>query len=389
MIRTKRGFTLIELLVVIAIIAILAAILFPVFAKAREKARATTCLNNQRQIVTNILMYVQDNDEIFPSETAVWTQCSNLSKKILLCPTARSTTNSYVYSHGLSALPMANLLSPTDVICTGDGQHAATTNPTLTYDNVAYSIADYNFIHTNAVIASYADGHATITKQLGATGAAAWLEANYAVSISSGVVSSWNCFSANVTFNKGGGKPTFNATGMNGHEMVDFSDSAGHSQVNAQITPPGISDVTIFVVFKISNPANDNSNRRVMYQWGSTSNQFVVLPLGQIQFWPNGNNSPVLTTPAAPATLYNDGNPHLAVLTASGIGSTIYVDGNQVVTSSTVTPGANVGSTYTMALGQTFGVPCIAISEAIFYTQVLNASDIATTTTYLRGKWGI
>ena len=62
----KRGFTLIELLVVIAIIAILAAILFPVFAKAREKARQTSCLSNLRQIGTAILSYAQDNDEQYP-----------------------------------------------------------------------------------------------------------------------------------------------------------------------------------------------------------------------------------------------------------------------------------------------------------------------------------
>ena len=62
----SRGFTLIELLVVIAIIAILAAILFPVFARAREQARKTTCLSNLKQIGTAMQMYIQDYDETFP-----------------------------------------------------------------------------------------------------------------------------------------------------------------------------------------------------------------------------------------------------------------------------------------------------------------------------------
>src|SRR5438270_7299810 len=62
----NRGFTLIELLVVIAIIAILAAILFPVFAQARDKARMTTCLSNLKQIGTGLMMYAEDYDEILP-----------------------------------------------------------------------------------------------------------------------------------------------------------------------------------------------------------------------------------------------------------------------------------------------------------------------------------
>jgi prepilin-type N-terminal cleavage/methylation domain-containing protein len=64
--RRCRGFTLIELLVVIAIIAILAAILFPVFARAREKARENTCLSNLKQITLGILMYTQDYDGCYP-----------------------------------------------------------------------------------------------------------------------------------------------------------------------------------------------------------------------------------------------------------------------------------------------------------------------------------
>ncbi|MBQ0106135.1 MAG: DUF1559 domain-containing protein [Armatimonadetes bacterium] len=62
----KKGFTLIELLVVIAIIAILAAILFPVFAQAREKARQTSCLSNCKQIGTALQLYVDDYEETFP-----------------------------------------------------------------------------------------------------------------------------------------------------------------------------------------------------------------------------------------------------------------------------------------------------------------------------------
>lgn len=64
--HNKAGFTLIELLVVIAIIAILAAILFPVFARARAKARAANCLSNEKQMALGLLMYVQDYDERFP-----------------------------------------------------------------------------------------------------------------------------------------------------------------------------------------------------------------------------------------------------------------------------------------------------------------------------------
>lgn len=106
-VRRKRGFTLIELLVVIAIIAILAAILFPVFAKAREKARQTSCMSNLKQLGTAVLMYAQDYDETLPSYRLAnsspgcqinwWNQITPYVKnaQILVCPSVANTGAGY------------------------------------------------------------------------------------------------------------------------------------------------------------------------------------------------------------------------------------------------------------------------------------------------------
>src|SRR6056297_2712951 len=122
MLVRRRGFTLIELLVVIAIIAILAAILFPVFARAREKARQTSCLSNVKQIGLAWQMYVQDYDECIPpyyvpnsvrgpelpdlgSSTTLYRQdliypyTKNI--QIWICPSDSYTgTNAYIRSYG-------------------------------------------------------------------------------------------------------------------------------------------------------------------------------------------------------------------------------------------------------------------------------------------------
>jgi prepilin-type N-terminal cleavage/methylation domain-containing protein/prepilin-type processing-associated H-X9-DG protein len=99
--RTRHSaFTLIELLVVIAIIAILAAILFPVFAQAREKARQTSCLNNLRQYSTATLMYVQDYDEAFPMSSYF-----NVTATPPCVETFYSTVNPYVKNAQITQCP--------------------------------------------------------------------------------------------------------------------------------------------------------------------------------------------------------------------------------------------------------------------------------------------
>jgi prepilin-type N-terminal cleavage/methylation domain-containing protein/prepilin-type processing-associated H-X9-DG protein len=103
----RRGFTLIELLVVIAIIAILAAMLFPVFARAREAARKTVCLSNLKQIDLACHMYAQDYDELFPVDNHVCNPHVRFisqvmpymkNSQILYCPSASKTGTSYLQS---------------------------------------------------------------------------------------------------------------------------------------------------------------------------------------------------------------------------------------------------------------------------------------------------
>ena len=143
----RKGFTLIELLVVIAIIAILAAILFPVFAKAREKARQTSCLSNEKEIALAILMYAQDYDEKLPKcrtgQTANntchdwWDFCSPYIKntQIYSCPSYAGQGNWGWLDYGINFLiGQGNGLSLAQV---------AKPSETLLLDDTNYDIVDY------------------------------------------------------------------------------------------------------------------------------------------------------------------------------------------------------------------------------------------------------
>jgi prepilin-type N-terminal cleavage/methylation domain-containing protein len=153
---TKKGFTLIELLVVIAIIAILASILFPVFARARDKARQTTCTSNVKQMVISAQMYAQDHDEVLPGSD--W-QKQLPDAKILYCPNKKD--GGYAYNTYLQGFAIGTLQDPTNVIAFFDADESLTMNPAQTRhsNGAVYGRADGSVV---CVKTSYQAGHMAV-----------------------------------------------------------------------------------------------------------------------------------------------------------------------------------------------------------------------------------
>ncbi|MDR3707684.1 MAG: DUF1559 domain-containing protein [Capsulimonadaceae bacterium] len=138
--KRNNAFTLIELLVVIAIIAILAAVLFPVFATAREKARQSSCTSNMKQLGLALLQYVQDSDEHYPcvgqstTPGAGWASLVYSyvrSTNVYLCPDDMTQTNTvsvsspYVISYGINENLTAALNNPIVTPAAGVGATGA------------------------------------------------------------------------------------------------------------------------------------------------------------------------------------------------------------------------------------------------------------------------
>jgi prepilin-type N-terminal cleavage/methylation domain-containing protein/prepilin-type processing-associated H-X9-DG protein len=179
---SKKGFTLIELLVVIAIIAILASILFPVFAKAREKARQSTCANNLRQIVNAALMYTQDYDEMLvyydkwsnklePYIIAKDENWSSAKLTVWNCPTAvglhkYAITYGYnVTAVGYGARSVAKLQNPSNTFLFKDGRYVSSGGgyygAVLEYSSTgaANPADESNILHSGGANYAFADGH--------------------------------------------------------------------------------------------------------------------------------------------------------------------------------------------------------------------------------------
>ncbi len=176
----RRGFTLIELLVVIAIIAILAAILFPVFARAREKARQASCESNLKQLGLAHLAYAQDYDEMFIFNCRVGVSNSYWyyglepylkNTQIRVCPSTRSTTLGYARRIGgyYSATPMAigQVDRPAERLLMADSQSGnaiyETVHPTATVH------CELRQAHNDGCNVVHVDGHAKWYREAGQT----------------------------------------------------------------------------------------------------------------------------------------------------------------------------------------------------------------------------
>lgn len=197
--RQRDGFTLIELLVVIAIIAILAAILFPVFAKAREKARQTNCLNNIKQLNLAWQQYAQDYDEMsvpyayrvpaggvyryFIQATPLATARPGFldpylkNSQVTLCP---SRTNQEMRHYGanmahvvkqIDPATLAQIQYPAETLLFCDNQNQAAYCPCATTD--AYTPGLNPAPHNDGINVGFCDGHAKWMKPDGAAGTGA------------------------------------------------------------------------------------------------------------------------------------------------------------------------------------------------------------------------
>jgi prepilin-type N-terminal cleavage/methylation domain-containing protein/prepilin-type processing-associated H-X9-DG protein len=187
---TRKGFTLIELLVVIAIIAILAAILFPVFAKAREKARQSSCLSNVKQMMLAMLSYAQDNDECLPvggqSAGGYWVNVIApymKSTQIIICPSsaARSAGTNYgwnFYNFGYTdadhrrhfSVSLAQIMTPSQCILLGDSDMYTISTGVIFNENYLLYAPNYSSTyglsrrHNEGGNYGYCDGHAKWAK---------------------------------------------------------------------------------------------------------------------------------------------------------------------------------------------------------------------------------
>ena len=387
---SRKGFTLIELLVVIAIIAVLAAILFPVFARAREKARQSTCQSNQRQIAVAATMFAQDHEELLPNTATVWNDLA-LEAGILICPTkGKATPNGYGYNSQLSGLGVGDIRDPTAIPLTAD--YSGTSTQFL---NLLMSSADVDLRHSSKAIVSYLDGHVASAIGVYPIGD---------IPVKSGLVAyyradqdCWPTLWADQSGNRrdlfgtSGATMQYLSAGINNIPAMKSITSVSKPMI-ATASGINLNDNTMVVVFK---KLTDSGGLPYCRLGNSLSSGFRLLCFGG-QPWLNFRTN---VNWAGGGNFINLNTPYCVVLASSGLTVSAYKN-------TTTTPFLSMTYASTATITSTIcvggeadgggGAPTgnagtcdILTSEFIVYDHALTAAERLALTTYLVKKYAI
>ncbi len=390
--KNQKGFTLIELLVVIAIIAILAAILFPVFARAREKARQSTCSSNQRQIVAAVQMYCQDHEETLPATSSVWNDI-NVDQKVLTCPSLSGNQKGYLYNQDCGSASIGSFVSPDQIMVTADSKDGKTVDPR----------------HSGKHIVSYLDGHvATATlpfRQLVMNSApAVYYRLND--SVGSSMVQDYSGNGNNGTCIN---KPSLGISGTCGDTWNAMTFSSASQQYlslgNLGNVGSNLGQMSMEIVMKTTSTANQaicgTSGGPATPAQYITSISFATnydgagnIVTGQTRFFIRDQGS-IYISGSFGTSVKNiyDGKYHHIIAIYDKSGSTasarmkMYVDGIAMTLSfpagfdGTPTTFANFDNPFLLGASNTRGTPVlfadITIDEFSLYSKVLTASEVA------------
>jgi prepilin-type N-terminal cleavage/methylation domain-containing protein/prepilin-type processing-associated H-X9-DG protein len=398
----KKGFTLIELLVVIAIIAILAAILFPVFARARDKARQTTCTSNQRQIAALILMYAQDHEETLPATDNVWSALSP-DPGVLMCPNkGKKFPNAYVYNNQVGSQSLS-FDDPTTKMLTGDGLSATKITKAK---NVCYGSNQLDARHSGKFILSYLDGHAASTDiapdflpDVEKANLKVWLQARafqgklaYGASVTSWV-STVNGTTVSAKQVGANAVPTFNPLGINNCPSIHFEKTGTGSAQVLDMPHQSLQDCTIFMVIQ-DMPGREYGGRFLdeicninfsIYK-GGVAGRYTA-SLAKSGYTQTDANRDGLT----------EGIPRVVVMRRDKAAGKIMfsTDNADVANTATATGGITSDFTWgTIRMGSAmdnvnWGQLTGDIGELLIYKKLLSDADANTICSYLNDQFGL
>ena len=196
--KCRRAFTLIELLVVIAIIAILAAILFPVFAKAREKARTSSCSSNVKQLMTAEMMYVQDYDETFSPNyidpgAVLGANGTNINSNKVMNNALASANATWPGAGGI-VVDNSTAVTVASNVVVRNGNSIITASTTRTQDGVVWKLNNVLVANNLITMTMGRTGSVWESPSGGTSANARWIGNRYVVSGTAGWV--WNNWQA-------------------------------------------------------------------------------------------------------------------------------------------------------------------------------------------------